>query len=270
MTINNLHLLKAEISASAVKNNLQVIRKLLHPDTKLCSAVKADAYGHRINLLLDIISELSDMLAVSTPYEALELRSLGYQGPILLFQTIFGFADGTEREDALAELKFFLRQTRRIDPGEPDTFMVMSLKSAIKSFNEIASVAMMVTLGIVSISLLVGGVGIMNIMLVSVTERTREIGLRKAVGARQSAVLTQFLIESVVLCSIGGLIGIGFGQLLTAAFATIPNMNLDMAYIPWWAIALAFVFSTAVGLFFGMFPAIKAARLDPIEALRNE
>jgi len=173
-------------------------------------------------------------------------------------------------EDALAELKFFLRQTRRIDPAEPDTFMVMSLKSALKSFNEIASVAMMVTLGIVSISLLVGGVGIMNIMLVSVSERTREIGLRKAVGARQSAVLAQFLIESVVLCSIGGLIGIGFGQLLAIAFANLPNMNLDMAHIPGWAIVLAFAFSTAVGLFFGMFPAIKAARLDPIEALRNE
>jgi len=173
-------------------------------------------------------------------------------------------------EDALAELKFFLRQTRGINPGDPDTFMVMSLKSALKSFNEIASVAMMVTLGIVSISLIVGGVGIMNIMLVSVTERTREIGLRKAVGARQSAVLTQFLIESVVLCSIGGLIGIGFGQLFTVAIANIPNINLDMAYIPGWAIVLALVFSTVVGLSFGMFPAIKAARLDPIEALRNE
>jgi putative ABC transport system permease protein len=124
--------------------------------------------------------------------------------------------------------------------------------------------------GIVGISLLVGGVGIMNIMLVSVSERTREIGLRKAVGAKKTAILTQFLIESVVLCFVGGLVGVGLGQLLTMAIANIPKVELDMAYIPWWAIAISFGFAGSVGIFFGMFPAIKAARLDPIEALRHE
>ena len=131
----------------------------------------------------------------------------------------------------------------------------------------------MVTLvagGIVGVSLLVGGVGIMNIMLVSVSERTREIGLRKAVGAKKSAILTQFLIEAVVLCFFGGLFGIGIGQLLTIAISNIPNAELDLAYIPWEAIALSFGFSGSVGIFFGIFPAIKAARLDPIEALRHE
>ena len=118
--------------------------------------------------------------------------------------------------------------------------------------------------------LLVGGVGIMNIMLVSVSERTREIGLRKAVGAKKSAILTQFLIESVVLCFVGGLVGIGIGQLLTTGIAHIPKVELDMAYIPLWAIGLSFGFSGTVGIFFGMFPAIKAANLDPIEALRHE
>ena len=110
----------------------------------------------------------------------------------------------------------------------------------------------------------------MNIMLVSVSERTREIGLRKAVGAKKSAILTQFLIESIVLCFVGGLVGIGLGQLLTTAIAHIPKVQLDMAYIPVGAIILAFVFSGCVGIFFGMFPAIKAARLNPIEALRHE
>jgi len=110
----------------------------------------------------------------------------------------------------------------------------------------------------------------MNIMLVSVSERTREIGLRKAVGAKKSAILTQFLIESVVLCFFGGLVGIGFGQLLTTGIANIPRVELDMAYIPLWAIAISFGFAGSVGIFFGMFPAIKAARLDPIEALRHE
>lgn len=127
-----------------------------------------------------------------------------------------------------------------------------------------------VAVSIVGISLLVGGVGIMNIMLVSVSERTREIGLRKAVGTRRSAILTQFLIEAVVLCSIGGLIGIGLAQLITMGIAKIPNVQLDQAFIPWWAIAIAFAFSAVVGIFFGIFPAIKAARLDPIEALRHE
>ncbi|HOV77005.1 MAG TPA: FtsX-like permease family protein, partial [Sedimentisphaerales bacterium] len=113
--------------------------------------------------------------------------------------------------------------------------------------------------------------GIMNIMLVSVTERTREIGLRKAVGARPSAILLQFLVESVVLCLFGGLMGIGIGQCLTSLIAQIPNASfLSMAYIPLWAIGLSFGFAGSVGVFFGMFPAIKAARLDPIEALRHE
>ena len=173
-------------------------------------------------------------------------------------------------DDAVAELKFFFRSTRNIKPGEPDTFRVESLENALRQFNQIAVVVTLVAGGIVGISLLVGGVGIMNIMLVSVSERTREIGLRKAVGARRSAILTQFLIESVVLCFFGGLIGIGVGRLLTFAIANIRGKVLDMAYIPWWAIAISFAFCGIVGVFFGMFPAIKAARLDPIEALRHE
>jgi putative ABC transport system permease protein len=173
-------------------------------------------------------------------------------------------------EDARAEISFFLRRTRNIKPGEPDTFEVQSLKNILDMFNKIAVIVTMVAGGIVGISLLVGGVGIMNIMLVTVSERTREIGLRKAVGAKKSAILTQFLIESVVLCFVGGLVGIGLGQLLTTGIANIPKVELDMAYIPLWAIGISFGFSGAVGIFFGMFPAIKAARLDPIEALRHE
>ena len=173
-------------------------------------------------------------------------------------------------EDAQAELKFFLRRTRNIKPGEPDTFEVMSLQNILDIFNKIAIIVTMVAGGIVGISLLVGGVGIMNIMLVSVSERTREIGLRKAVGAKKSAILTQFLIESVVLCFFGGLVGVGFGQLLTMGIANIPKVEMDMAYIPLWAVGLSFGFSGTVCIFFGMFPAIKAARLDPIEALRHE
>ncbi len=173
-------------------------------------------------------------------------------------------------DDALAEIRFFLRRTRNIKPGEPDTFQVMSLQKELETFHKIALMVTMVAGGIVGISLLVGGVGIMNIMLVSVSERTREIGLRKAVGAKKSAILTQFLIEAIVLCFFGGLVGVGFGHLLTKAIASIPKTQLDLAYIPLWAIGLSFAFAGTVGIFFGIFPAIKAARLDPIEALRHE
>jgi putative ABC transport system permease protein len=172
-------------------------------------------------------------------------------------------------EEAQAEIGFFLRRTRNVKPTQPDTFRVESLKSALERFNEIALVIKLVAGGIVGISLLVGGVGIMNIMLVSVSERTREIGLRKAVGAKKSAILTQFLIEAVVLCLTGGLVGVGIGQCLTSIIARI-NPVLEKTHIPLWAIALSFGFAGCVGIFFGMFPAIKAARLDPIEALRHE
>jgi putative ABC transport system permease protein len=185
---------------------------------------------------------------------------------------IWAFAEGKSTdvlEEGVAELKFFLRRTRNVKPGEPDTFMVESLKSAIQTFNNISLVVTLVAGGIVGISLLVGGVGIMNIMLVSISERTKEIGLRKAVGAKRSAILTQFLVEAVILCFVGGLVGVGVGKLLTFAIASM-NPLLDKTYIPAWAIVLSFAFAGTVGICFGMFPAIKAARLDPIEALRHE
>jgi putative ABC transport system permease protein len=182
----------------------------------------------------------------------------------------FAASKATEvTEEAQAEISFFLRRTRNIKPGEPDTFRVESVKRFMDTFKSIALMVTLVAGGIVGISLLVGGVGIMNIMLVSVSERTREIGLRKAVGAKKSAILTQFLIEAVVLCLIGGLAGVGIGQCLTMIISGI-NPVLDMVYIPAWAILLSFSFAGSVGIFFGMFPAIKAARLDPIEALRHE
>ena len=182
----------------------------------------------------------------------------------------FAASKSTEvTEEAQAEISFFLRRTRNIRPGEPDTFRVESLQSALETFDKIALMVTLVAGGIVGISLLVGGVGIMNIMLVSVSERTREIGLRKAVGAKKTAILTQFLIEAVVLCFTGGLVGVGIGQCLTLVISGI-NPVLEMTYIPAWAILLSFCFAGSVGIFFGMFPAIKAARLDPIEALRHE
>ncbi|MDD5063676.1 MAG: ABC transporter permease [Phycisphaerae bacterium] len=173
--------------------------------------------------------------------------------------------------EAVTEIKFFMRQARRpaLSPGEPDTFGAESMQSAMQQFNQLSQVITLVAGGVVGISLIVGGVGIMNIMLVSVSERTREIGLRKAIGAKRSAILTQFLVESIVLCFIGGIIGLGLGKLLTMGICSI-NKMMNLSHIPLWAVVLSFGFCGIVGITFGMFPAIKAARLDPIEALRHE
>ncbi|TVQ64312.1 MAG: FtsX-like permease family protein [Phycisphaerales bacterium] len=173
-------------------------------------------------------------------------------------------------EDARAEAEFILRRMRDLRPDQKSTFFVEVMQRYIEQFQSVATGVTMVAGGIVGISLLVGGVGIMNIMLVSVSERTREIGLRKAVGARPAVILAQFLVEAVTLCIFGGLIGVIVGQGLTAAMKSMPGATLEDASIPMWAIVFSIAFSAGVGLIFGMFPAIKASRLDPIEALRHE
>ncbi len=171
-------------------------------------------------------------------------------------------------EDAKAEVAFYLRRTRGLKPDEPDTFGVEAIEQIISGFKKIAAGLSVFLAGIVAISLLVGGIGIMNIMLVSVSERTREIGLRKAVGAKPAIILLQFLVEAVTLCLLGGAIGLAIGY--AAVLGMMTTSSLAGASVPAWAIALSVGFSAGTGLIFGMFPAIKAARLDPIEALRHE
>lgn len=179
-------------------------------------------------------------------------------------------ASPEKAEDAKAEIRFVLRTMRQQQPDEEDTFQVAVLQQFIDQFKAIAAAITAFAGGIVGISLLVGGIGIMNIMLVSVSERTREIGLRKAVGARPAVILIQFLVEAVVLCIVGALLGLALGQGLVMAVRLIPDSPLAEASPPLWAIALSMGFSVATGVVFGMFPAIKAARLDPIVALRHE
>ncbi|MCP3905193.1 MAG: FtsX-like permease family protein [Planctomycetes bacterium] len=172
-------------------------------------------------------------------------------------------------EEAKAEVRFVLRNMRQLGPDEPDTFRAEAIDQIIDQFKALAGGITAIAGGIVGVSLLVGGIGIMNIMLVSVSERTREIGLRKAVGATPSAVLMQFLLEAITLSVLGGFVGVLGGEALTFAMTLLVG-ELEQASVPMWAIIMAFAFSGTVGVVFGMFPAIKASRLDPIDALRHE
>lgn len=159
-----------------------------------------------------------------------------------------------------------LRRTRTTAGGD-ELFRIMNQGEWIEQAQQQSQLLSFLLAGIASVSLLVGGIGIMNIMLVSVTERTREIGLRKAIGARKGSILSQFLLESVVMCLVGGLIGIGLGflavQYVSGALQVPPVVNVE-------AIMLAFGFSVFVGLFFGFYPAMRASSLQPIEALRHD
>ena len=172
-----------------------------------------------------------------------------------------------EVDDTIREMTNLLRQRHKIRPGQPDDFYVRNLSSILEARASSSRVMTLLLAAVASVSLLVGGIGIMNIMLVSVTERTREIGLRMAVGAKGRDILLQFLIEAVTLSLIGGLIGIALGLGGSFSIATIGGWPAIIQPI---SVLLAFGFAAAVGVFFGFYPARKAARLDPIEALRYE
>ena len=175
-----------------------------------------------------------------------------------------GPAEMKQAEDQTREL---LRQRHHLQEGQDDDFTVRNLEEVFQAQESSAQVMSILLASIASVSLIVGGIGIMNIMLVSVTERTREIGLRQAVGAKTRDILTQFLVEAVTLSLLGGLIGIALGL---GASVTISHFAEWTTRISPGAILLAFVFSALVGIFFGYYPARKAAYLDPIEALRYE
>jgi putative ABC transport system permease protein len=169
---------------------------------------------------------------------------------------------------AIDEVTGLLRRRRHVKPSEPDNFGISTAESLISQFHQIIGTVALVMVVISSIGLLVGGIGVMNIMLVSVTERTREIGVRKAIGARRTDITWQFLLEAMTLTGAGGVLGILVGWFLSMMIRLlVPSLP---STVPLWSVVVGFVVSVSIGLIFGMWPAMKASRLDPIVALRYE
>ncbi|MBU0517725.1 ABC transporter permease [bacterium] len=169
--------------------------------------------------------------------------------------------------EAQDEVVGVLRTMRGLKPDEPDNFAIWSPENLIENFNQMSLWVKIAAIGICGISLVVAGIGIMNIMLVSVTERTREIGVRMAIGAKKMTILSQFLVEAVILSEVGGFIGVLLG--VTVPLWLGQAFNLPTA-VPFWSIVLGLLFCSFVGIVFGMWPAVRASRLDPVEALRYE
>jgi putative ABC transport system permease protein len=164
-------------------------------------------------------------------------------------------------------VRTILRALRELPPGEEDNFDILTSDMLIDLYRSFTGSAFAVMIGISSISLLVGGIVIMNIMLVTVAERTREIGIRKAIGARRSDIRNQFIVESITVSGVGGLIGILFGILIAKLVSTFSPLP---ASIEPWSVMAGIIISSTVGIFFGLYPALRAAKLDPIEALRSD
>jgi putative ABC transport system permease protein len=175
--------------------------------------------------------------------------------------------DGVPREDAMREVETIMRIRHGLTLDKPNDFDLVTGDAIIAVWEQISAAILLSLVVISSIALMVGGIGVMAIMTISVTERTREIGVRKAIGARRREILVQFLIEAAVLTSVGGLLGVLMGSAIGLLVNVVSGFPVSL---PWWSFAIGLGFSAAVGLFFGIYPALKASRLDPIEALRYE
>jgi putative ABC transport system permease protein len=184
----------------------------------------------------------------------------------------FQMEEAADLDQVKTQIRDVLRVRHGLKKEDKDDFQILAQEELLKTVSTVLGYVTAILGGVVAIALLVGGIGIMNIMLVSVTERTREIGIRKAIGARRRDVLIQFLIEAIVLSGFGGLVGVagGFGLAMLARLIISRWVSFPAVHTPLWAILGAFMFCAALGVIFGIYPAAKASKLDPIEALRYE
>jgi len=193
-----------------------------------------------------------------------QIRNRGRGGSVTIAVQPLDMDHVEQAKDEVTEL---LRRRRKVPPSKPDDFGIVTADQIMGIFKKITAGVFGLMIGVTLLSLLVGGIGIMNIMLVSVNERIKEIGIRKAIGARKKDIMQQFIIEAVTLSLVGGIIGMILGFILAGLVSLVIKLP---ASVSWWSVLLGFGFSAAVGIFFGWYPAQRAAELDPIEALRYE
>jgi ABC-type antimicrobial peptide transport system permease subunit len=244
-----------------------VVQRLFLNEDPVGKEINAD--GHTLEVI-GTIAKRKAFLGDNNDDKALYLPYFTYRKlyPNAKENIITALAYDGKVDQAIDEITGLLRRLRNDKLSDPDSFGVATADTFIRQFRDMLGTVVLVTIVISSIGLMVGGIGVMNIMLVSVTERTREIGVRKAVGARRSDIIWQFLLEAMTLTGTGGLLGILAGYGLSFLVRSIyPAL---VATVPMWSVVAGFLVSVSIGLFFGLWPAVKASRLDPIVALRYE
>jgi len=258
---DNLHRREVAVIGEAVSD------RLFPNEDPIGKVILVDGHGVEVVGVFDKFKEFlgdnSDDRTVMVPYQTFKkFQPLAKEN----FITVLAYPGRVG--DAIDEMRGLLRRRRHVKLEDPDSFGFGTADMLVRQFRDIMSTVVLVTVVISSVGLLVGGIGVMNIMLVSVTERTREIGVRKAIGARRSDITWQFLLEAMTLTGVGGILGILAGATISLLVRTfVPSLPSN---VPAWSVAVGFAVAVSIGLFFGMWPALKASRLDPIVALRHE